>query len=244
MTNQSTKSTKTKLAILCIVGFVILIAVSVVVFALVTPSKQAPGNRIKTSTSANLDAKAKQQKAEAITPSSLAQTSQVAPTTKTAQVIGVVGISADTTPDESQTSSSHETPQDNNTFTKASVLSQTQYSHTENGHLEGQFYPITATEPLVTQTTSGSTVTGQVARYNSIGLEKGSIIIDYTLNFDASGAYQSGTTSSSNYVTSSIALTPGVNYTNQTVSFLETSTGRALSGSLVYPVTASLTLTT
>ncbi|MCJ1989109.1 hypothetical protein [Pseudolactococcus carnosus] len=127
-------------------------------------------------------------------------------------------------------------------FSTASVSAQTQYSHKENGHNEGQYYTISSSGAMITKTDTGSIVSGDVSRIRSIGLEKKSIVLNYVLNFDASGNYVSGSVSSSGYVSAMINLVPGQNYTGQSVNFISTTSGVALSGSYIYPITASLNL--
>lgn len=119
-----------------------------------------------------------------------------------------------------------------------SVWAETQYSHTEDGHFEGQYYTISSSVET-TKNLTGMTVSGVVSRSN-IGLEKGSIFLDYVMNFDTNGCYISGDVTSSGYVVANIALMPGQSYIGQSVNFLITTSGRAGSGSLVYPIVAYL----
>ncbi|MBR6894497.1 hypothetical protein GYN14_09135 [Lactococcus piscium] len=126
-------------------------------------------------------------------------------------------------------------------FSTASVTAQTQYSHTENGHVQGGYYAISSSTPNITISASGKTVAGTVSR-GGIGLEKGTIILAYVLNFDANDVYTSGSVTSSGYVDASITLAVGQKYAGQTINFLSTSGGRAGSGSYIYPITANLNL--
>ncbi|WP_172357549.1 hypothetical protein [Pseudolactococcus insecticola] len=124
----------------------------------------------------------------------------------------------------------------------ASASAVTQYSHTENGHYEGQYYNINASQPTIVKTSGGTTVSGTISRLNSIGLEKGSIVLNYNLNFDGNGNYVSGEVNSSGYVSASINLASGQNYTGQTTNFISTSGGHAGSGSYIYPIIATMSL--
>lgn len=126
-------------------------------------------------------------------------------------------------------------------FSTASVSAQTQYSHTENGHVEGGYYYIASSVPNVVNSGSGKTVSGTVTR-SGIGLEKGTINLAYVLNFDSNGVYTSGSVTSSGYVNASINLAVGQNYTGQSVNFLHTTGGYAGSGSYIYPISATLNL--
>ncbi|CEN27936.1 hypothetical protein [Pseudolactococcus piscium] len=76
-----------------------------------------------------------------------------------------------------------------------------------------------------------------------IGLEKGSILLNYVLNFDSTGNYVSGSVTSSGYVSTSLNLVAGQNYIGQTVNFITTTGGYAGSGSYIYPIIANITLT-
>lgn len=146
-----------------------------------------------------------------------------------------------------------ETPTINNTTKQISnvlVNAQTQYSHTENGHSEGQFYAIKSS-PINITGDQTKIITGSVSRENSIGTEKGSIVIDYNLTFNGnvfvSGSvnttsYSGGMVRNPGYVSSQITLTPGQTVTNP-IQFIETSTGTAGSGSHIYPITATISLT-
>ncbi|GAB2021728.1 hypothetical protein RyT2_08020 [Pseudolactococcus yaeyamensis] len=154
-----------------------------------------------------------------------------------------VNVSTDTTAENVVTeneSSINEMPSHGD-ISSVGAYAVTQYSHTENGHYEGQYYDIYSSQPTVTKSASGTTVSGTVSRSN-IGLEKGSIVLDYTLNFDVNGCYVNGAVTSSGYVEASIALTKGQNYTGQTVNFISTTGGQAGSGSYVYPISAFITV--
>ena len=125
-------------------------------------------------------------------------------------------------------------------FNSSSVSATTQYSHTENGHQQGQVYTINSSIPSTVQNSDNTiTISGNISRGN-IGLEKGSIVLSYQLLFDNQGNYISGSVTSSGYVTAGINLVPGQNYIGQSVNFLTSSTGRAGSGSLIYPINGTL----
>ena len=125
-------------------------------------------------------------------------------------------------------------------FTSSSVSATTQYSHTEMGHYEGQVYTINSSIPSTVQNSDNTiTVSGNISRGN-IGLEKGSITLSYQLLFDNQGKYISGSVTSSGYVTAEINLVPGQKYIGQSVIFVTSSTGRAGSGSLIYPINGTL----
>lgn len=125
-------------------------------------------------------------------------------------------------------------------FTSSSVSATTQYSHTENGHQQGQVYTINSSIPSTVQNSDNTiTVSGNISRGN-IGLEKGSITLSYQLLFDNQGKYISGSVTSSGYVTAEINLVPGQKYIGQSVIFVTSSTGRAGSGSLIYPINGTL----
>ena len=125
-------------------------------------------------------------------------------------------------------------------FTSSSVSATTQYSHTEMGHYEGQVYTINSSIPSIVQNSDNTiTVSGNISRGN-IGLEKGSITLSYQLLFDNQGKYISGSVTSSGYVTAEINLVPGQKYIGQSVIFVTSSTGRAGSGSLIYPINGTL----
>lgn len=113
----------------------------------------------------------------------------------------------------------------------ASAFATTQYSHTRATHYEGQTYSIPASPVSI----SGNTISGTVIR-GGIGAEKGTIVLDYKLNFDRQGRYLSGTVTSSGYVTAQINLNVGEMYRGTIANVITTTYGRALSGSLVYPV--------
>lgn len=113
----------------------------------------------------------------------------------------------------------------------ASAYATTQYSHTTSTHSEGQTYSILATPVSF----SGNSLSGTVTR-TGVGAEKGSIVLNYTLNFDSQGRYLSGSITSSGYVTAQINLRVGETYTGYVSDVITTSYGRALSGSLLYPV--------
>lgn len=113
----------------------------------------------------------------------------------------------------------------------ASAYATTQYSHTTFTHSEGQTYSILATPVSF----SGNSLSGTVTR-TGVGAEKGSIVLNYTLNFDSQGRYLSGSITSSGYVTAQINLRVGETYTGYVSDVITTSYGRALSGSLLYPV--------
>lgn len=49
-------------------------------------------------------------------------------------------------------------------FSSATVFAQTQYSHTENGHVEGAYYGIPTSESMIKTTTTGTTISGTVSR--------------------------------------------------------------------------------
>ena len=125
-------------------------------------------------------------------------------------------------------------------FTSSSVSATTQYSHTEMGHQQGQVYTINSSIPSTVQNSDNTiTVSGNISRGN-IGLEKGSIVLSYQLLFDNQGKYISGSVTSSGYVTAEINLVPGQKYIGQSVIFVTSSTGRAGSGSLIYPINGTL----
>lgn len=113
----------------------------------------------------------------------------------------------------------------------ASAYATTQYSHTTSTHSEGQTYSILA----IPVSFSGNSLSGTVTR-TGVGAEKGSIVLNYTLNFDSQGRYLSGSITSSGYVTAQINLRVGETYTGYVSDVITTSYGRALSGSLLYPV--------
>lgn len=121
------------------------------------------------------------------------------------------------------------------------ITATTQYSHTENGHQQGQVYTINATKPTISKEKNDTIIRGQASRGN-IGREKGTIIIDYQLVFNDKGQYQSGNVTSTGYVTPSITLTPGQGYIGQTINAITTTEGRAISKSIVYPINISMTL--
>ena len=127
-------------------------------------------------------------------------------------------------------------------ITSASVISQTQYAHTENGHNQGDFFNIYSSEPSIEINSDSTTISGIISRNNNIGLEKGSIVLNYTLSFNNDGSYRDGSITSSGYVVPTITVTPGVNYKNQNVQFITTTEGRANSGSIVYPILSTITL--
>jgi hypothetical protein len=118
-----------------------------------------------------------------------------------------------------------------------SSIATTQYSHTTTLHMEGETYSIPSSPVGV----SGNTISGTVTR-TGIGTEKGSIILEYTLNFDSQGRYISGSVTSSGYVTAQINLMVGEVYNGYIGEVITTSYGRALSGSLVYPVRVDIDL--
>ena len=125
-------------------------------------------------------------------------------------------------------------------FNSSSVSATTQYSHTEKGHQQGQVYAINSSVPSTVQNSDNTiTVSGNISRGN-IGLEKGSITLSYQLLFDNQGKYISGSVTSSGYVTAEINLVPGQKYIGQSVIFVTSSTGRAGSGSLIYPINGTL----
>ena len=125
-------------------------------------------------------------------------------------------------------------------FNSSSVSATTQYSHTENGHQQGQVYAINSSVPSTVQNSDNTiTISGNISRGN-IGLEKGSITLSYQLLFDNQGKYISGSVTSSGYVTAEINLVPGQKYIGQSVIFVTSSTGRAGSGSLIYPINGTL----
>ena len=125
-------------------------------------------------------------------------------------------------------------------ITSSSVSGTTKYSHTEMGHYEGQVYTINSSIPSTVQNSDNTiTVSGNISRGN-IGLEKGSITLSYQLLFDNQGKYISGSVTSSGYVTAEINLVPGQKYIGQSVIFVTSSTGRAGSGSLIYPINGTL----
>ena len=125
-------------------------------------------------------------------------------------------------------------------FNSSSVSATTQYSHTENGHQQGQVYAINSSVPTTVQNSDNTmTISGNISRGN-IGLEKGSIVLSYQLLFDNQGNYISGSVTSSGYVTAEINLVPGQKYIGQSVIFVTSSTGRAGSGSLIYPINGTL----
>ena len=127
-------------------------------------------------------------------------------------------------------------------FNSSSVSATTQYSHTEKGHQQGQVYAINSSVPSTVQNSDNTmTVSGNISRGN-IGLEKGSIVLSYQLLFDNQGNYISGSVTSSGYVTAEINLVPGQKYIGQSVIFLTSSTGRAGSGSLIYPIVGTLSI--
>ena len=108
------------------------------------------------------------------------------------------------------------------------------------GHYEGQVYTINSSIPSTVQNSDNTiTVSGNISRGN-IGLEKGSITLSYQLLFDNQGKYISGSVTSSGYVTAEINLVPGQKYIGQSVIFVTSSTGRAGSGSLIYPINGTL----
>lgn len=119
----------------------------------------------------------------------------------------------------------------------ATAFVTTQYSHTTATHIEGETYSVPATPVTIL----GNSISGTVTR-TGIGTEKGSIILNYILNFDSQGRYLSGEVTSSGYVTAQINLSVGEIYTDSISDVITTSYGRALSGSLVYPVCVSLNL--
>ena len=127
-------------------------------------------------------------------------------------------------------------------FNSSSVSATTQYSHTEKGHQQGQVYAINSSVPSTVQNSDNTmTISGNISRGN-IGLEKGSIVLSYQLLFDNQGNYISGSVTSSGYVTAEINLVPGQKYIGQSVIFLTSSTGRAGSGSLIYPIVGTLSI--
>lgn len=119
----------------------------------------------------------------------------------------------------------------------ATAFATTQYSHTTATHIEGETYSVPATPVTIL----GNSISGTVTR-TGIGTEKESIILNYILNFDNQGRYLSGEVTSSGYVTAQINLSVGEIYTDSISDVITTSYGRALSGSLVYPVCVSLNL--
>ena len=127
-------------------------------------------------------------------------------------------------------------------FSSATVFAQTQYSHTENGHVEGAYYAIPSSQSMIATTMMGTIISGTVSR-GGIGLEKGSILLNYVLNFDSTGNYVSGSVTSSGYVSTSLNLEAGQNYIGQSVNFITTTGGYAGSGSYIYPIIANITLT-
>lgn len=144
---------------------------------------------------------------------------------------------------EIQTALTSDAPKlDHFQFSSATVFAQTQYSHTENGHVEGAYYAIPSSQSMIATTMMGTTISGTVSR-GGIGLEKGSILLNYVLNFDSTENYVSGSVTSSGYVSTSLNLEAGQNYIGQTVNFITTTGGYAGSGSYIYPIIANITLT-
>lgn len=121
------------------------------------------------------------------------------------------------------------------------MFATTQYSHTENGHKQGQTYNINTTTPILTKENNNSVIRGQVSRDN-IGREQRSVTLTYELIFNTNGQYQSGNVSSTGYITPTITLETGKIYTGQSIEFITTTQGNALSGSIVYPIHATITL--
>ena len=126
-------------------------------------------------------------------------------------------------------------------ISEATVEVWSRYSHTENGHNQGDIVELAINQPSVTKTADSTVIEGEIVR-DHVGTENGTIRTTYKLTFDNSGVYKSGTINCyGGYETAKLNLVVGKKY-DGSFKFLETSGGYSGSGSYIYPTEAGLTL--
>ncbi|MDN6030198.1 MAG: LPXTG cell wall anchor domain-containing protein, partial [Lactococcus plantarum] len=115
-----------------------------------------------------------------------------------------------------------------------------QYSHSANGHNQGDVAQLSINQPTVSKNGDNTIIEGEIVR-DHVGTENGTIRTVYKLIFDNSGVYKSGTINCyGGYETAKLTLVVGQKYEGS-FKFLETSGGYSGSGSYIYPTKAGMT---